>query len=128
MRPEQITGLRKLLSAVIPKEKLTRGEIDALVSYMVEVTKTEDEAIQRLSGILQNDLNGIAAWKTTLQVESLREKIMDYQDRLRTLESHEKSDYSKWPMVQAVFTAISFIAAIMALLKVFGLLNLPWLL
>jgi ABC-type multidrug transport system fused ATPase/permease subunit len=128
MHPEQEKALRNLLSAVIPKGRLTPGEIDALVLYMAEVAKTEDEAIQRLSGILQNDLNGIATWKTILQVELLREKIGDHQDRLRILERNEKSDYSKWPMVQAIFTAISFIAATMALLKAFGLLQLPWLL
>lgn len=127
MRQEQVTALRNLLSAVVPKGKLAPAEIDALVQYMAEVTKTEDEAIQRLSGILQNDLNGISTWKMILQVELLREKITDHQERLRTLERHEKSDDGKWSMVQAIFTAISFIAATMALLKAFGLLQLPWL-
>jgi hypothetical protein len=127
MRQEQITALRKLLTTVIPEGKLAPGEIDALVVYMSEVTKTEDEAIQRLSGILQNDLNGIAAWKTIFQVELLREKIVDCQERLRSLERFGKYDQSKWPMVQAIFTAISFIAATVALLKAFSLLQLPWL-
>ncbi len=126
MRQEQVIALRNLLSAVVPKGKLAPGEIDALVQYMAEVTKTEDEAIQRLSGILQNDLNGIATWKAILQVELLREKAIDHQERLRSLEYREKSGDSKWSMVQAIFTAISFIAATMALLKAFGLLQLPW--
>jgi hypothetical protein len=127
MRQEQITALRNLLSAVIPKGRLAPGEIDALVQYMAEVTKTEDEAIQRLSGILQNDLNGIATWKTILQVELLREKISDYQERLRSLEHQDKAGHNKLPMVQAIFTAISFIAATVAFLKAFDLLKLPWL-
>jgi polyhydroxyalkanoate synthesis regulator phasin len=127
MRQEQVTSLRNLLSAVVPKGKLSPAEIDALVQYMAEVTKTEDEAIQRLSGILQNDLNGISTWKMILQVELLREDITDYQERLRTLERHEKSGDGKWSMVQAIFTSISFIAATIALLKAFGLLQLPWL-
>jgi hypothetical protein len=111
MHQDKEMELRNLLSAVIPKEKLAPGKIDALVSYIVEVAKTEDEAIQRLSGILQNDLNGIAMWKTILQVELLREKIGDHQERLRSLERNEKPDYSKLPIVQAIFTAITFIAA-----------------
>jgi hypothetical protein len=127
MRQEQVTALRNLLLAVIPKGKLAPGEIDALVQYMAEVTKTEDEAIQRLSGILQSDLNGIATWKTILQVELLREKIVDHQERLRNLERYEKHEHSKLPIVQAIFIAISFIAATVALLKAFGFLQLPWL-
>lgn len=127
MRQEQVTALRNLLSAVVPKGRLTSAEIDALVQYMAEVTKTEDEAIQRLSGILQNDLNGIATWKTVLHVELLREKMADHHERLRTLERDEGTVNGKWPMVQAIFTAMSFIAATVALLKAFGLLALPWL-
>ena len=127
MRQEQVTALRNLLSAVVPKGKLSTAEIDALVVYMAEVTKTEDEAIQRLSGILQNDLNGIATWKSLLQVELLREKITDHQERLRSLERIEKSDQGKWPIVRGIFTAVAFIAATVALLKAFGLLQLPWL-
>jgi hypothetical protein len=132
MRPEQVTALRSLLSAVIPKGRLSSAEIDALVVYMAEVTKTEDEAIQRLSGILQNDLSGIATWKTVLQVELLREKIAEQQVRLHFLEQinkehKDKPDHGKWPMVQAIFTAMAFIAATVALLKAFGFLQLPWL-
>jgi len=126
MRQEQITALRNLLSAVIPKEKLSPEEIDALVLYMAEITKTEDEAIQRLSGILQNDLNGISTWKTLLQVELLREKFTNHQERLISLERLGKDSYSKLPMVQAIFIAISFISATIALLKAFGLLQFPW--
>jgi len=127
MSKEQVTALRNLLTAVIPKEKLAPGEIDALVTYMAEVTKTEDEAIQRLSGILQSDLNGVASWKTILQVEFLREKIADHQERLRSLEHSGNSDAKKWPVVQGIFIAISFIASTVAFLKAFGLLQIPWL-
>jgi hypothetical protein len=127
MRQEQVTSLRNLLSAVVPKGKLAPAEIDALVQYMAEVTKTEDEAIQRLSGILQIDLNGISTWKMILQVELLRKNLTDQEERLRALERHGESDDGKWSMVQKTFTPISFIAAIMALLKAFGLLQLPWL-
>ncbi len=125
MRQEQVTSLRNLLSAVVPKGKLSPAEIDALVQYMAEVTKTEDEAIQRLSGILQNDLNGISTWKMILQVELLRRNLTDHEERLRTLERHGESDDGKWSMAQKTFTLLSFIAAIMALLKAFGLLKLP---
>ena len=127
MRQEQVTALRNLLTAVVPKGRLAPAEIDALAQYMAEVTKTEDEAIQRLSGILQNDLNGIATWKIILQIELLRETIADHQERLRTLERHEKSGDNKRTIVQAIITSISFVAVTIALLKAFGLLHLPWL-
>ena len=127
MSPEQVTALRNLLSSVTPKGRLTATDIDALVVYMAEVTKTEDEAIQRLSTILQNDLPGITAWRSALQLELLREKILDHQDRIRSLEAISRPTDPKWAGVQAIFTAISFIAATVALLKAFGLLNLPWL-
>lgn len=105
-RQEQITALRSLLSAVVPKGKLSSTEIDALIVYIAEVTKTEDEAIQRLSGILQSDLNGITTWKTVLQVELMSEKIAAHQGRVQALEQKDKPDMGKWPMVQAIFTAM----------------------
>lgn len=140
MRQDQAKALRDLLRAVIPKEKFEPVQIDALARYIAEVTKTEDEAIQKLSGILQNDPNSIAILKTSLQMEVLRERMADYRERMAdyhgrlcSLEQSTKGDqsngqeHSKWPMVQAIFTAMSFIAATVALLKAFGFLHFPWL-
>jgi len=88
MRPEEITELCNLLSAVIPKEELAPEKIGFLITYIAEVTKTKEEAIQRLSGILKNDLEGISTGKTILQVEYLRDRSADHQERLRFLEHH----------------------------------------
>ncbi len=127
MRKEKVVVLRRLLSETIPEDKLSPGEIDALIQYITEVTKSEDEAIQRLSGILQNDLNGITSWQAVLQVELLREKVTDHQLRIHTLEQSAKPDRNKWSMVQAIFISITFIAATVGFLKAFGLLQFPWL-
>jgi hypothetical protein len=126
MRQEKINALRKLLISVIPTGKLSVEEIDALVLYMAEVSTSEDEAIKRLSGILQSDLNGSASIMAMLHVELLRDKLADVHVRLRAIENAENQEMKKWPFVQAIFTAISFFAAIVAFLKAFGLIQLPW--
>jgi polyhydroxyalkanoate synthesis regulator phasin len=114
------------MSAVLPKGKASAPEIDALVTYMLEVAKSEDEAIQRISGILKNDMSGMITWHTSLQVEALREKVANLQERLRSLEENNRQP-KLLPIIRAIFISLSFIAATVALLKAFGLINLPWL-
>ncbi|MEI7696273.1 MAG: hypothetical protein WCI64_11605 [Chlorobium sp.] len=175
MRQEEITELCNNLSAVFPKEELAPEKIEFLITYIANVTKTKEEAIQRLSGILKDDLDGISTGKTVLlvehlrdrstdhhdrlrflehrvvqlehfrdksadfpdrlrfvehhvvQLENFRDKSADFPDRLRSLEHPKNSEDGKWTVVQGIFTAISFIASTIAILKAFGLLQIPWL-
>lgn len=126
MTTDRFQSLRTLLISVLPDGKLAPAEIDALMRYISDVTRTEEEAIQRLSRIVHTDLGGVQSLKTAMQVESLIEKVADLNTRLKDLEK-KPSTNGDLRLVQAIFISISFIASTIAILKAFGFLSFPWL-
>lgn len=125
MTNDRFHSLRTLLVSVLPEGKLASTEIDALMRYISDVTRTEEEAIQRLSRIVHTDLGGVHSLKTAMQVESLGEKVADLNTRMKDLEK-KPSDNGQLKVVQAIFISISFVASTIALLKAFGFLSFPW--
>ena len=125
MRGEQLSALRTLLVSVIPANRMSSHELDAMIQYIADVTKTEDEAIRRLSTIVQTDLGGVQSMRAAMHVELMQEKVSAIAERVRELE-RQVSPKDSLKILQAIFIAISFIASTVALLKAFGLLKLPW--
>lgn len=126
MRGEHLSALRTLLVSVMPENRMSPHELDAMIQYISDVTKTEDEAIRRLSTIVQTDLGAVQSMRAAMQVELMQDKISALTERVRELE-RQASPKDSLKFLQAIFIAISFIASTVALLKAFGLLRLPWL-
>ncbi len=133
MQLDENTTLRMMLKKLLINSEKSESETDALLEYMFAVSNSQEETIQRLSNILHKDLNTVMGTHNIIQFELLKHDFINSQERLRLIEQKLSNfDYSsnksilKLPMVQAIFTAISFIAATVALLKAFDFLKFPW--
>ena len=133
MPTNQEEMLRSLLKSLIPKSKMSEPQLDALLEYAF-TTRTqngEDEVVNRLSYLLDQNIFQTMQTQTAIQLELQKHRAEDMHRKVADLESQIgelKKDHSptplKWQVVQGIFTAISFIASIVALLKAFGIITL----
>jgi len=124
--------LRQLLRTLIPKDCMPEPQLDALLDYVFSSADDgDDEVVNRLSFLLDQQMPSTLHTHTTIELALLKRSNEDTHQKVNNLESKigriEKDNQPtplKWQVVQGVFTAISFIASIVALLKAFGIITL----
>jgi hypothetical protein len=131
MSTNQDEMLRILLKSLIPKSKMPEPQLDALLDYAFSGSRNgENDVVNRLSYLLDQNIPSTMQTQTAIQLELQKHRAEDTHRKVTDLErqiGELKKDHSptplKWQVVQGIFTAISFISSIVALLKAFGIIT-----
>lgn len=124
--------LRQLLRTLIPKDGMPEAQLDALLDYVFNSSHDgEDEVVNRLSYLLDQKMPSTMQTHTTIELallkysnEDTHRKVADLERQIGKFEKDHSPTPLKWQVVQGIFTAISFISSIVALLKSFGMITL----
>ena len=127
MNKEQAFALRNLLSSVVPDGKVSRHQLDALVVYVSEVATSENDALDRISSILDRSVGNEMGMRAMAEVNFHKARIDSLEKQIDVVRSAlPPPESKKLVIIQSIFIAISFIAAVVSLTKAFGFLVLPW--
>jgi hypothetical protein len=124
--------LKSLLKGLISRNGLSDRELDALLDYAYSQShNNEQEFLKKISNLLGQNVSGAMQIQSAVQLElhkhdneAIHRKLAELTAQVADIaRSHPKPEI-KWQVVQGIFTAISFIASVVALLKAFNFLLL----
>ncbi len=126
----QQQALKSLLKELISRNDLSERELDAVFEYAQSQSHNdEQEFVKKISNLLSQNVSGAMQIQTAVQLElhkhdneTIQRKLADLTNQINEIGRSQIKPELKWQVVQGIFTAISFIASTIALLKAFGLI------
>lgn len=132
MQDDDQAFLKKLLKGLISRKDLGDRELNALLDYAFKQSKNnKQDAVDKISYLVGQNVSSTMQVQSAIQIELQKHDIENIHRTLAKLEiqisdrtnTDSKPDI-KWQVAQVIFTVISFIVSIIALLKAFNLMKL----